>query len=116
MLVMARDHLTTPPANDFSAPVPERRPRSLTLVAVRQGSQWASLSPELGIASCGDTAEEALRSLQAAIVDVLEFARDSGFSAGEPVPAEELQALLDSHEGTDPVAYRRIDLDSTAEG
>jgi predicted RNase H-like HicB family nuclease len=94
----------------------ERHPHTVTLVAVRQGSQWASLCPELGVASCGATAQAALRALQDAIIDLLDFERDGGPSAGEPVPAEELQALLDSHEGSEPVASRQLDLHSVAEG
>ena len=116
MLLMT-DHPAAFPVDDLTAhPAADRHPHTLTLVAVRQGSQWASLCPELGVASCGDTSEAALRALQSAIVDLLDFERDGGPSAGEPVPAEELQALLDSHEGSEPVATRRIDLGAVAEG
>jgi predicted RNase H-like HicB family nuclease len=114
MLLMP--HLPTHRMDDTPPHTAAEHPRTITLVAVRQGDQWASLSPELGVASCGDTAEEALRMLQAAIIDVLEFEREGGPSAGAPIAAEELQALLDSHEGDEPVASRRIDLDALVRG
>jgi len=115
MLLMT-EHPTAHPLDDLTRhPAADRHPRTLTLVAVRQGSQWAALCPELGVVSCGDTSEAALRALQSAILDLLDFERDGGPSAGEPVPAEELQALLDSHEGAEPVATRRLDLDAAAE-
>lgn len=68
--------------------------KQYTLLAVQEGSQWASLCPELDIASCGDTAEEALDMLQRAVADALEYERDTGVGAGAPVPPSALALFL----------------------
>jgi len=41
--------------------------RIVTLIAVFDGKQWASLAPELDIASVGDDSDEALSNLGVAI-------------------------------------------------
>jgi len=81
-----------------------------TLLAVRQGGQWSSLCPELDIASCGATPEEALDMLQAALVDALQFERDAGVAAGQPVPEADLEAFLEEGRAAGRVATRTVTL------
>ena len=70
-----------------------------TCMAVQQGSQWASLCRELGVASCGDTADEALGSLREAIEDLLAFQEEEGSPAGTRMSDRDFAAFLRSHEG-----------------
>ena len=50
----------------------------LTGTVEREGSQFVSLCPELGIASCGDTVDEALDNLGEAIEVHLDDLQDIG--------------------------------------
>ena len=81
-----------------------------TLLAVQEGDQWASLCPELDIASCGPTAEDALDMLDRALADALQFERDTGVAAGQPVPEADLEAFLKEGRGAGGVASRTVTL------
>jgi len=50
----------------------------LTATIWREGDQYVSRCPELGVASAGDTAEEALEALREAVELYLENARELG--------------------------------------
>lgn len=50
----------------------------VTGVAEREGNEFVSLCPELGVASCGDTAEEALDMLDDALQVYIEDVLDIG--------------------------------------
>ena len=56
---------------------------TLTGVAYKDGNQFTALCPELGVASCGDTAEEALEMLEEALEVYLEELADIGTLAQE---------------------------------
>ena len=59
----------------------------LTATIWREGDQYVSKCPELGVASAGDTAEEALEALREAVELYLENARELGM-------LEDLEATL----------------------
>jgi len=59
----------------------------LTATIWREGDQYVSKCPELGIASCGDTTEDALEALREAVELYLE-------NAGELGILDDLQATL----------------------
>ena len=50
----------------------------LTATIWREGEQYVSKCPELGVASSGDTAEEAMEALREAVELYLENARELG--------------------------------------
>jgi len=50
----------------------------LTATIWREGDQYVSTCPELGVASVGDSAEEALEALREAVELYLENARELG--------------------------------------
>ena len=50
----------------------------LTQIVEREGSQFAAHCPELGIASCGDTIEEAFANIHEAILLHLDVLEDLG--------------------------------------
>jgi len=50
----------------------------LTATIWREGDQYVSTCPELGVASAGDTAEEATEALREAVELYLENARELG--------------------------------------
>jgi len=50
------------------------RALQVTALIEREGSQWVSLCPELDIASCGKTIEDARRNLAEAVTLFLETA------------------------------------------
>ncbi len=56
---------------------------TLTGVAYKDGNQFTALCPELGVASCGDTAEEALEMLEEALEVYLESVHEVGELARE---------------------------------
>lgn len=70
-----------------------------TLLAVADGDQWSSLCRELDIASSGDTAAEALDTLEAAVRQALAYQRDAGVAAGSPTPDSDLADFLDTRQG-----------------
>jgi predicted RNase H-like HicB family nuclease len=51
---------------------------SLTATVWREGDQYVSRCPELGVASCGDTVDEALAALREAVELYLENAKELG--------------------------------------
>jgi predicted RNase H-like HicB family nuclease len=55
-----------------------------TAVAIYDGHQWASLCPELDLASVGGDPEEALRNLMGAVAEALQFTPDEGMKVGAP--------------------------------
>ena len=61
----------------------------LTAAIWREGDQYVSKCPELGVASAGDTVEEALDALREAVELYLENARELGL-------LDDLQATLTS--------------------
>ena len=50
----------------------------LTATVWQEGAQYVSRCPELGVASCGDTPDEALNELQEAVELYLENAKELG--------------------------------------
>ncbi len=68
--------------------------RSYAALAIFDGQQWASLCPELDIASVGATAEEAIDNLVNAVSEAIVFAREQNLEPGHPVPAEDLREFL----------------------
>lgn len=56
----------------------------LTGVCWQEGDSLVSKCPELGVASCGDTVEEALGNLKEAVELYLENARTLGLLGGLP--------------------------------
>jgi predicted RNase H-like HicB family nuclease len=56
----------------------ERVAYPLTFILKREGNQWASLAPELTVASCGDTMEAAREALEDAIQAYLSFLVSQG--------------------------------------
>ncbi len=67
---------------------------SYAALAIFDGQQWASLCPELDIASVGATAEEAIDNLVNAVSEAIVFAREQNLEPGHPVPAEDLREFL----------------------
>ena len=77
-----------PPAN------PDGNLVGLNAFASFDGRQWASLCPELDIASVGATAEEAIDNLITAVTEAVEYARENNLEPGHPVPPDELREFL----------------------
>ena len=84
------------------------RAGTLTGLALRQGTVWIAVCRELGTVAQGDTAEEALFNLEAAVADVLEIAAEDGLPSGSPVSATELRDLLLSHQGPEARVQRSL--------
>jgi len=82
--------------------------RIVTLIAVFDGKQWASLAPELDIASVGDDSDEALSNLGVAIREAVAFAEKAGVEPGKPTPKEDLLSFIRSHTGVAAVAGAAI--------
>ncbi|WP_179944076.1 type II toxin-antitoxin system HicB family antitoxin [Geoglobus ahangari] len=53
---------------------------TLTALVRREGYQYVSKCPELEVASCGDTIEEALENLKEAVELYIENAKELGIS------------------------------------
>ena len=51
---------------------------SLTATVWQEGDQYVSRCPELGVASCGDTLDQALEALREAVELYLENAKELG--------------------------------------
>lgn len=66
----------------------------LNAFAIFDGTQWASLCPELDIASVGATAEEALDNLIDAVTEVVAVANERGLQPGHPVPPDAMRDFL----------------------
>ena len=68
--------------------------RYLTGIAIFDGDRWASLCPELDLASVGATAQEAIDNLVVAVSEAIKFAGEHNLDPGQPVPPEELREFL----------------------
>jgi predicted RNase H-like HicB family nuclease len=68
--------------------------QNLSAIAIFDGHQWASLCPELDLASVGATADEAIDNLVEAVSEAIAFAREQGLDAGRPVPSDDLRSFL----------------------
>lgn len=81
----------------------------VTGVAEREGNEFVSLCPELGVASCGDTAEEALDmlddALQVYIEDVLDIGNldkvllEKGVNIRADIPGKDEKVLVSALPG-----------------
>jgi predicted RNase H-like HicB family nuclease len=80
--------------------------RPFTGVAVREAGQWASLCPELDIASVGRSADEAIDRLVQAVAEALQFAAEEGLEAGRPTPPDDLRVFIVS--GDAPFYVRKF--------
>ena len=71
----------------------ERVAYPLTFMLKREGNQWASLTPELRVASCGDTAEAAREALEDAIQTYLSsmVGQGRGGEIWRPMSATEIE-------------------------
>jgi predicted RNase H-like HicB family nuclease len=79
-----------------------------TGVAVHEGGQWASLCPELDIASVGDDAIDAMDNLVKAVAEALELAEREGLQAGHPTPHDDLRSFMVS--GDRPFYVRKFSI------
>ena len=83
-------------------PLEGAEPRRLTAIVVNEGGQWASLCPELDVASVGSSPEDALDALIDAVRLAVEVAHDNGLEPGQATPEAAvrdfmLRAELPSH-------------------
>jgi hypothetical protein len=77
-------------------------------VAVFDGASWASLCPDLDIASMGPSADDALVSLEEAVNDVLSVADTDGLPTGTAVTPDELLAFMRGHHSEAPIVGRNF--------
>ena len=84
----------TPPLADERQLTLIDQGRALTAVAVYDGHRWASLCPEVDIASVGGSAEDALLNLIRAVQEAANFATEKGLEVGQPVPQAELRTFM----------------------
>jgi hypothetical protein len=84
-----------------AAPEPAQpAPKPLLSIAIFDGTQWASLVPDLDVASCGSSADEALSAVEEATADVLELTREKpGLKPRGPVSDDDLRDFLLAHRG-----------------
>jgi predicted RNase H-like HicB family nuclease len=68
--------------------------QGLNALAIFDGQQWASLCPELDIASAGATSDDAIDSLIQAVGEAVTFAHEHHLEVGHPVPPDELRSFL----------------------
>jgi len=76
--------------------------RQYAALAVFDGERWASLCPDLDIASVGDTGQEAIANLIAAVREAVEVAQAEGLEPGRETPTDEILAFGRGHQGTQP--------------
>ncbi len=75
-------------------------PKPLLSIAIFDGTQWASLVPDLDIASFGSSAEEALSAVEEMAADVLGLTREEpGLKPAGPVSNNDLRDFLLAHRG-----------------
>jgi hypothetical protein len=67
-----------------------------TAIAIYDGQQWASLCPELDIASVGGSADEAIRNLIDAVQEAVRLAADENMEPGAPTPDDEVRRFMTS--------------------
>src|ERR1700682_4652743 len=79
-------------------------------LAVVQAGRWIAVSPELGTVAEGDTADEALNLLQAAVLDVIEIATEEHLPKGSPLEPDDIAELIREHRRntTAPVTMRSL--------
>jgi predicted RNase H-like HicB family nuclease len=77
-----------------------------TGIAVHDVGQWASLCPELDIASVGPDADEAMNNLVQAVAEAVQFAAEQGLAAGQPTPPGEVRSFMVS--GNAPSYVRKF--------
>jgi predicted RNase H-like HicB family nuclease len=77
-----------------------------TGVAVHEAGQWASLCPELDIASVGADADQAMNNLVEAVAEALAFASEEGLQPGHPTPPDDLRSFMVS--GDAPFSVRKF--------
>jgi predicted RNase H-like HicB family nuclease len=65
-------------------------------IAVYDGHQWASLCPELDVASVGGSPEEAIDNLIGAVEEALQLAADEGMDRGAATPDDEIRRFMAS--------------------
>jgi len=65
-----------------------------TGVAVQEEGQWASLCPELDIASVGMDADQAMNNLVQAVAEALAFAEEEGLQPRHPTPPNDLRSFM----------------------
>jgi predicted RNase H-like HicB family nuclease len=69
--------------------------RAVVGLAIFDGEQWASLCPELDIASRGDSSDDALDNLISAVQEAQEVAMAQGLVLGSRIPEADLKAFLE---------------------
>ncbi|MHB1523026.1 MAG: hypothetical protein ACYCS9_05800 [Candidatus Dormibacteria bacterium] len=72
--------------------------KSVVGLAVFDGSQWAALCPELDVASCGATSDEALDNLVSAVREAVEVAGVEAATSGPMVSDEDLREFLEQRQ------------------
>jgi predicted RNase H-like HicB family nuclease len=78
----------------------------LNAFAIFDGTHWASLCPELDIASVGATSQEAIENVIEAVEEAIAFANEHGLQAGHPVPPDAMREFLISSQA--PYAGRNF--------
>jgi hypothetical protein len=75
-------------------------PKPLLSIAIFDGTQWSSLVPELDVASCGSSAEDALSAVEEAAADVLAFTQaEPARKPNGPISDNDLRDFLLAHRG-----------------
>ncbi len=69
-------------------------PRTFTAIVVSEGGQWASLCPELDIASVGSSPEDALDALIDAVRLAFEVSYSERMEPGEPTPPAAIRDFM----------------------
>ncbi len=101
-------------ATDFEYEVPEAIPRGssagtrgpFTGIAVCETGGWASLCPELDIASQGESADDALSMLQEGVGEILGLSERDNLPLGPPTPERDLLEFLRGHDSPEPIVGR----------
>jgi predicted RNase H-like HicB family nuclease len=81
---------------DNSEPLPLEGvdPQRFTAIVVNEGGQWASLCPELDIASVGSSPEDALAALVDAVRLAFDVSRRDGLEPGEATPPDAIRDFM----------------------
>jgi hypothetical protein len=77
-------------------------------LAIFDGSQWASLCPELDVASVGSSADTALSGVADAAAEVLRVADAEGLPARTPASESDVREFLLTHQGAHAVSGRHF--------
>lgn len=81
-----------------------------TAMAVFDGKRWASLCPQLDIASVGDSAEAAVANLIEAVREAIEVAKAEGLEPGRETSEPDVVAFARTHQGPAPASLTAFDL------